>query len=101
MSRAKQSLKSALAPLMRWLEAQLDQIRGSVDRVSDGQAELTRANRAVLDQRDAEQDVLTRSLTQQRVAIETLQADQRESREEIGALLEEVRALRAVVESRE
>ena len=89
-SRARRLVAAALGPALRWIRAQLEVIDRRVAAVQDGQAELSRINRAVLDAHDAEVDVVGRQLAQQRLLIESLERRQEE-------LLVEVRELRAAL----
>ena len=99
-SRLKQALRQLLGPALNWLSAQLEQLQQGVDALSDGQdtilrgqRELVESQRAVSSQHDIEIEVVGRTLSQQREALESLGTEQRR-------LADEVRELRLALGTR-
>lgn len=81
----KSVVRSAIAPVLRWFEARLEAIDGRLADLHDGQEELARVGRSVLDAHDDGLEVIGRELARQRVVLESLELRQAE-------LLAEVRA---------
>ena len=97
-SQLNRVLQTLLGPALRWMSAQLGQIQTGIDALAAGQdslrasqGELADVQRAVLARRDAEIEVVGRTLSVQREALAAMEAEQRR-------LADEVRALRAALE---
>lgn len=98
-SRVKQLLRKVLGPALHWLSAQLGQLQAGIDALRVGQDDLRSAQtqladvqRAVLERRDVEIEVVGRTLAVQRTALESMEAEQRR-------LADEVRSLRLALEA--
>jgi hypothetical protein len=84
-TRLKQLVRSALSPLLRWLQAQLAVLDARLVELQAGQDDLARLNQAVIEAHGSEIDVIGRELAQQRMLLESLELRQAE-------LIAEVRA---------
>lgn len=98
-SRVKQLLRKVLGPALHWLSAQFGQLQVGIDALRAGQDDLRSAQtqladvqRAVLERRDVEIEVVGRTLAVQRTALEAMEAEQRR-------LADEVRSLRLALEA--
>ena len=99
-TRLKQLLRPALAPLLHWFAVRLDALQAAVGEIAERQGaaaarqdELVVLNRAVVEQRDAEHEVLGRTLAAQRTLLESVEAQQRALTEQVRALRDEVARL--------
>lgn len=99
-NRVKGVVQKVLGPALNWLSRQLGEIQAGVDalrggqaQVLDRQAELGALQRAVLDQRALEVEVIGRSLAMHRELLESVEAEQRRLVGEVSDLTAAVLAL--------
>ena len=83
--RLKQLIRVAMAPAVRWIQAQLAVLDQRLTLLQHGQDDLGRLNQAALEANSASIDIIGRELAKQRLLLESLEQAQVE-------LLAEVRA---------
>lgn len=88
-ARLKQVIRTAMAPALRWIQAQLAVLDQRLEVLQRGQDDLARLNEASISAHGAQIDVIGRELAQQRLLLESLELRQAE-------MLAELRSASAV-----
>ena len=93
----KKAARTILGPALRRISQRFEAMQQSINQVGASQEllqsrfdELTTLNRALVEQRDIETEVMSRALSTQRVRLDALKAQQQQLLEEIELLRESV-----------
>jgi len=84
-SSFRSALRTLLGPALRWFRGQLEVIELGIAAIQERQDDLLARHRTEVAAHEGDVEVVGRALAQQRVAIERLEAEIRELREELRA----------------
>lgn len=85
-SSFRSALRTLLGPALRWFQGQLGALEQGIAAIQESQGDLLARHRAEVEAHEGDVEVVGRALAQQRVAIERLEAEIRELREELRAV---------------